>query len=65
MYASTRTNGSPTAVANGARPAMFFAAGVVGFGTALSFLIPRVTVARTRMPVVPGPVDVAGAGSAG
>ena len=44
--ASTRTSGSPTAVADGARPAMFFGAVVVAFGTALSFLIPRVTVAR-------------------
>ena len=44
--ASTRTAGSPTAVANGARPAMFFAAGVVLFGALLSLLIPKVTVAR-------------------
>jgi len=48
--ASTRTSGSPTAVANGARPAMFFAAGVVAFGAGLSFLIPRVTVARNSIP---------------
>jgi EmrB/QacA subfamily drug resistance transporter len=48
--ASTRTSGSPSAVANGARPAMFFAAGVVAFGAALSFLIPRVTVARNSIP---------------
>ncbi len=44
--ASTRTGGSPTAVANGARPAMLFAAAVVTLGAALSFLIPRVTVAH-------------------
>jgi predicted MFS family arabinose efflux permease len=44
--ASTRTSGSPSAVANGARPAMLFAAAVVALGAALSFLIPRVTVAR-------------------
>lgn len=43
--ASTRTGGSPTAVANGARPAMYFAAAVVALGAGLSFLIPRVTVA--------------------
>jgi EmrB/QacA subfamily drug resistance transporter len=48
--ASTRANGSPTAVANGARPAMFFAAGVVAFGAGLSLLIPRVTVARSSLP---------------
>ncbi len=30
--ASTQSTGSPAAVANGARPAMFFAAGVVAFG---------------------------------
>ena len=48
--ASTRGSGSPTAVANGARPAMYFAAAVVGFGAALSFLIPRVTVARNSIP---------------
>lgn len=47
--ASTRTTGSPTAVANGARPAMLFAAGVVAIGTALSFLIPKVTVARNSV----------------
>ena len=47
---STRNGGSPTAVANGARPAMLFAAGVVAFGAALSFLIPRVTVARSSLP---------------
>ncbi|MDQ1386518.1 MAG: hypothetical protein QOG65_3897, partial [Actinomycetota bacterium] len=44
--ASTRTGGSSTDVANGARPAMLFAAAVVGLGAGLSFLIPRVTVAR-------------------
>jgi EmrB/QacA subfamily drug resistance transporter len=44
--ASTQSAGSPTAVANGARPAMFFAAGVVAFGALLSLLIPKVTVAR-------------------
>jgi predicted MFS family arabinose efflux permease len=44
--ASTRTGGSPTDVANGARPAMLFAAAVVVVGSGLSFLIPRVTVAR-------------------
>jgi predicted MFS family arabinose efflux permease len=44
--ASTRTGGSATAVANGARPAMLFAAGVVTLGAGLSFLIPKVTVAR-------------------
>jgi EmrB/QacA subfamily drug resistance transporter len=44
--ASTQTNGSPTAVANGARPALYFAAFVVAIGAALSLLIPRVTVAR-------------------
>jgi MFS family permease len=44
--ASTRTSQSPTTVAHGARPAMFFAAGVVAFGAALSLLIPKVTVAR-------------------
>jgi EmrB/QacA subfamily drug resistance transporter len=38
--------GSPAAVANGARPAMYFAAGVVAFGALLSLLIPKVTVAR-------------------
>ena len=48
--ASTRSGGTPTAVANGARPAMLFAAGVVGFGAGLSFLIPRVTVARSSIP---------------
>jgi predicted MFS family arabinose efflux permease len=48
--ASTRTSGSPSAVANGARPAMLFAATVVAIGTALSFLIPRVTVARQNEP---------------
>jgi predicted MFS family arabinose efflux permease len=42
------STGSATTVANGARPAMYFAAGVVGVGTALSFLIPRVTVARSH-----------------
>ena len=47
--ASTLTGGSPTAVANGARPAMFFAAAVVAIGAALSFLIPRVTVARASV----------------
>ena len=47
--ASTRTSGSPAAVANGARPAMFFAAVVVAFGTALSFLIPRVTVTHNSL----------------
>jgi len=46
---STRTSSSPTAVANGARPAMFFAGVVVAFGTALSFLIPRVTVTRNSL----------------
>jgi predicted MFS family arabinose efflux permease len=44
--ASTASSGSPTAVANGARPALLFATAVVAFGAALSFLIPRVTVAR-------------------
>jgi EmrB/QacA subfamily drug resistance transporter len=44
--ASTRNAGSPTAVANGARPAMFFAAGIVAFGALLSLLIPRVTIAN-------------------
>lgn len=44
--ASTRTSGSPSAVANGARPAMLFATVIVAFGAGLSFLIPRVTVAR-------------------
>jgi EmrB/QacA subfamily drug resistance transporter len=48
--ASTRTSGSPAAVANGARPAMLFAAAVVAVGAALSFLIPRVTVARNTVP---------------
>jgi EmrB/QacA subfamily drug resistance transporter len=48
--ASTRSEGTPTAVANGARPAMLFAAAVVGFGAGLSFLIPRVTVARNSIP---------------
>ncbi len=48
--ASTRTSGSPTAVADGARPAMYFGAAVVAFGTALSFLIPRVTVAHNSVP---------------
>ncbi|MDQ1460643.1 MAG: hypothetical protein QOI08_2127 [Actinomycetota bacterium] len=47
--ASTRVGGSPTAVANGARPAMYFAAGVVALGAGLSFLIPRVTVARNSV----------------
>jgi MFS family permease len=42
-------NGSPTAVANGARPAMLFAAALVAFGGALSFLIPKVTVARSSV----------------
>ena len=45
-----RASGSPTAVANGARPAMLFAAAVVAFGAGLSFLIPRVTVARNSAP---------------
>jgi len=44
--ASTQASGSPAAVADGARPAMLFAAAVVTFGALLSFLIPRVTVAR-------------------
>jgi MFS family permease len=44
--ASTQSAGSPAAVAHGARPAMFFAAGIVAFGAALSLLIPKVTVAR-------------------
>jgi hypothetical protein len=35
-----------TAVAAGARPALFFAAIVVSLGTALSFLIPKVSVAH-------------------
>jgi hypothetical protein len=48
--ASTRTSGSPTAVADGARPAMYFGAVIVAFGTALSFLIPRVTVAHNSVP---------------
>jgi len=48
--ASTRTSGSPTAVADGARPAMYFGAIIVAFGTALSFLIPRVTVAHNSVP---------------
>ena len=48
--AATRTAGTPTAVANGARPAMLFAAAVVAFGASLSFLIPRVTVARNSVP---------------
>ncbi len=48
--ASTRNGGTPTAVANGARPAMLFAASVVAFGAGLSFLIPRVTVARKSIP---------------
>jgi EmrB/QacA subfamily drug resistance transporter len=48
--ASTRTSGSPSAVADGARPAMLFAAAVVAVGAALSFLIPRVTVARQDVP---------------
>ena len=43
--ASTQSSRSPTAIANGARPAMFFAAGIVAFGTLLSLLIPKVTVA--------------------
>jgi EmrB/QacA subfamily drug resistance transporter len=47
--ASTRTSGSPSAVANGARPAMLFAAAVVAVGAALSFLIPRVTVAHNAV----------------
>ncbi|HEV7526889.1 MAG TPA: MFS transporter [Acidimicrobiia bacterium] len=47
--ASTRTGGTPTAVANGARPAMYFAAGVVAVGAALSLLIPRVTVATNSV----------------
>ncbi len=44
--ASTQSAGSPAAVAHGARPAMFFAAGIVAFGAALSLLIPKVTVAH-------------------
>jgi EmrB/QacA subfamily drug resistance transporter len=48
--ASTRTSGSPTAVAGGARPAMFFGAVIVVIGTGLSFLIPRVTVAHNTVP---------------
>jgi EmrB/QacA subfamily drug resistance transporter len=48
--ASTRANGSPSAVADGVRPAMYLAAGVVAFGAGLSFLIPRVTVARNSVP---------------
>ena len=47
--ASTRTSGSPTAVADGARPAMYFGAAIVAFGAALSFLIPRVTVAHNSV----------------
>jgi EmrB/QacA subfamily drug resistance transporter len=44
--ASTRAGGSPAAVANGARPALLFAGAVVALGAGLSFLIPRVIVAR-------------------
>jgi EmrB/QacA subfamily drug resistance transporter len=43
--ASTQSSGSQGTIANGARPAMFFAAGIVAFGTLLSLLIPKVTVA--------------------
>jgi EmrB/QacA subfamily drug resistance transporter len=44
-----------SAVAAGARPALLFAATVVGIGTALSFLIPRVTVARES--IAEGAID--------
>ncbi len=44
--ASTLRHIVESAVAAGARPALLFAATVVALGTALSFLIPRVTVAR-------------------
>jgi MFS family permease len=41
------------AVAAGARPALIFAAAVVTLGTVLSFLIPKVTVARVSASVEP------------
>jgi EmrB/QacA subfamily drug resistance transporter len=44
--ASTLQRIVESAVAAGARPALLFAAAVVALGTALSFLIPRVTAAR-------------------
>ncbi len=44
--ASTLQHIAESAVAAGARPALLFASAVVALGTALSFLIPRVTVAR-------------------
>jgi predicted MFS family arabinose efflux permease len=44
--ASTLRHIAESAVATGARPALLFAAAVVTVGTALSFLIPRVTVSR-------------------
>jgi EmrB/QacA subfamily drug resistance transporter len=51
--ASTLRHIAETAVAAGARPALLFAAAVVTVGTALSFLIPKVTVADTpEEPVV-------------
>jgi EmrB/QacA subfamily drug resistance transporter len=45
--ASTLRHLAENAVASGARPALLFAAAVVTVGTALSFLIPKVTVADT------------------
>ena len=44
-----------TTLTDGAQPAVFFAAGVVAAGTGLSFLIPRVTVARET--IAEGSVD--------
>jgi EmrB/QacA subfamily drug resistance transporter len=46
---STSHATTPVAVANGTRPAMIFAGAVVTLGTVLSFLIPRVTVARNTI----------------
>ncbi len=44
------STGSAATVAHGARPAMFFAAGIVAFGALLSLLIPRVSVASGAAP---------------
>jgi EmrB/QacA subfamily drug resistance transporter len=52
---ATLRNILDSAVAAGARPALLFAASVVTLGTLLSFLIPRVTVARES--VAEGAID--------
>ncbi len=49
--------GSPETIAAGARPAMFFGAFIVAFGAALSFLIPRVVVARAHEPIGGDPIQ--------